>query len=111
MVNFLDEPGHQKLRNLLADGSTLLLVEAAQSLLHQLGVRLDLQGVLGNFPWNARHVRGFPRKDISIGLEEVNERAFLFGEKRGADPEHLAIMVAGVHGDLLDAFSGLKGPS
>jgi len=110
MIHFLDESGRQNLRNLLADGSTLL-VEAAQSLLHRLGVWPDLQGMLGDFPWNAWHVQGFPRKDVSIDTEEVNERAFLFGEKRDADLEHLAIRVARVHGDLLEAFSRLKGPS
>ena len=72
---------------------------------------MDFQGVLGDFTQNVRHVRGFPHKDISIGMEEVDERAFLFGGKHGADLEHLAIRVARVHGYLLDAFSRLKGPS
>ena len=44
-------------------------------------------------------------------MEEVDERAFLFGGKHGADLEHLAIGVAEVHRYLLDAFSMLKGPS
>ena len=67
--------------------------------------------MLGDFPQNAWHVRGFPHKDVSVGVEEFDEHAFLFGGKRGANLEHLAIGVAGVHGDLLNAFSRLKGPS
>ena len=41
--------------------------------------------MLGNFTRNAWYVRGSPRKDVSVGAEEVGERAFLFGGKRGAN--------------------------
>ena len=44
-------------------------------------------------------------------MEEVNERAFLFGGKCGANVEHLAIGAIGVHGDLLDVYHQLEGPS
>ena len=64
--------------------------------------------MLGDFPWDAPHVRGFPR-DISIGVEEVDERAFLFGGKRGANAHHFALRATGVYEDLLDALYGLKG--
>jgi hypothetical protein len=53
MVHLLDEPCRQKLRNLFADGPALLLVEATQALLYQLGAWLDPQGMLGDFPQNA----------------------------------------------------------
>ena len=43
MVHFFDEPGHQKLRNLLTDRPMFLLIEATQALLHQLGAWPDLQ--------------------------------------------------------------------
>ena len=35
--------------------------------------------MLGDFPRNARYVRGFLDEDVSIGTEEADERAFLFG--------------------------------
>jgi len=56
MVNLLDESDRQKLLDLLANDLALLLVEAAQPLLHWLGTGSNLQGVLGDFPRYARHV-------------------------------------------------------
>jgi hypothetical protein len=56
MMNLLDESGLQKLVDLLTDDLALLPVEAAQALLHRLGVGSDLQGVLGDFPRYARHI-------------------------------------------------------
>ena len=56
MMNLLDESSCQKLMDLLTNELALLLVEAAQSLLHSFGTGLDLQGVLGNFPRYARHI-------------------------------------------------------
>ena len=111
MVYFLDEPGRQKLRNLLTDGPVFLLIEATQALLHRLGACPDLQGMLDDFSRNAWYVRGSPRKDVSVGAEEVDERAFLFGGKRGADAHHFALGAAGVYEDLLGALYRLERPS
>ena len=66
--------------------------------------------MLGDFPWNARHVRGFPCKDVSIGAEEANEHAFLFGGKHGANAHHFSIGDAGVYEDHLGALYKLKRP-
>ena len=41
-------------------------------------------------------------------MEEVSERAFLFGGKRGADADHFALGATGVYEDLLGALHGLK---
>ena len=87
----------------------VLVVEATQALLHRLGFCPDLQGVLGDFSRNAWHVRWFPRKDISVGAEEVDERVFLFGEKCGAGVHRFALGATGVYEDHLDALRGLKG--
>ena len=46
----------QKLVDLLANDLALLLVEAVQALVHWLGTGSNLQGVLGDFLWYARHV-------------------------------------------------------
>ena len=62
MVYFLDESGHQKLCNLLADGPTLLLVEATHALLYRLEAWPDLQGMLGDFPRDAGMFEGFHAK-------------------------------------------------
>ena len=67
--------------------------------------------MLSDFPRNARYVRGSPRKDVSIGTEEVDERGFLFGGKRGANAHHFALGVARVYEDLLGALYRLERPS
>ena len=72
---------------------------------------MDFQGMLGDLPQNARHIRGFPRKDVFVVMEEVNERAFLFGGKHGADAHHFALEATRVYEDLLGALHWLKRPS
>ena len=66
--------------------------------------------MLDNFSQNAWHVRGFSRKDVSVGAEKADERAFLFGGKRSANAHHLALGAAGVYEDLLSALRRLKRP-
>ena len=110
MVYFLNKPDHQKLRNLLADGPAFLLIEAMQALLHWFGSWPDLQGMLNDFSRNARHVRGSPRKDVSVGAEEVDERACLSRGKHGANAHHFALGDAGVYEDLLDTLYRLERP-
>ena len=43
-------------------------------------------------------------------MEEVDERSFLFGGKRGADAHHFALGAAGVYEDILGALHGLERP-
>ena len=69
---------------------------------------MDLQGVLCDLPWDAWHVRGLLRKDVFVGAEEVDERAFLFRGKRGANAYHLAIGAAKIYEDLFGALRWLK---
>ena len=109
MIHFLDEFSRQKLCDLLADGP-MLLIKATQALLYRLGAWPNLQGMHDDFPQNAWHVRGFPRKDVSVGMEEVNEHAFLFGGKHGANVHHFALGATGVYEDLLSALYRLEGP-
>ena len=45
-----------------------------------------------------------------FGTEEVNERAFLFGGKHGANVHHFAFGTAGVYEDLLSALHRLERP-
>ena len=110
MIHFLDESSRQKPHDLLADGPVLPFVEVTQALLHRLGARPDLQGMLSDFSQNAWHVRGFPRKDVSVGAEEVDECAFQFEGKRGANEHHFALGATGVYEDLLGTLHGLERP-
>ena len=66
--------------------------------------------MLDDFSWNAWHVRGSPHKDVSIGTEEVDERAFLFGGKHDANAHHFALRAARVYEDLLSTLYRLKRP-
>ena len=108
MENLLDESGLQKLVHLLADHPLLELIEAPQALLDLLGVRQDIKGVLGNLPRDARHVRGAPRKDVSIGAEKVDEHHFLFAVKGSADFHRLAVGGLCVEGDVLGTLGRLE---
>ena len=107
-MNLLDESGRQKLVDLLANDLALLLVESAQPLLHWLGTGSNLQGVLGDFPRYAWHVRGTPCKHVGVRTEKVDEHCFLFGVELGADPDLLGGVVAGVERDGLDRLSWLE---
>ena len=79
-------------------------------LLLWLGAWVNLQGMLGDLPRNAWHIRGFPRKDVFVTVEEVDERAFLFGGKRGANAHHFALEATGVYEDVLGALYRFKRP-
>ena len=65
---------------------------------------MDFQGMLGDLPRNAWHIRGFPRKDVFVVAEEVDERAFLFGGERGANAHRFSLGAAGVYDDLFGAL-------
>ena len=60
-------------------GSTPLVVEVAHALLDGLGSQQNAELVLGDLPWDARHVGRLPGKSVLVGAEEVDERVFLFG--------------------------------
>ena len=60
--------------------------------------------MLDNLPRDAWHIRGFPRKDVFVVTEEVDERAFLFGGERGTNTYHFTLRAAGIYEDLLGAL-------
>jgi hypothetical protein len=108
MMNLLDKSGLQKLVDLLTDDLALLFVKVAQALFHRSRAGSDLQGVLGDSPGYAQHVRGTPRKNIDVCAEKVNEHGFLFGIKGGTDAQRLSVWVGGVEGYELDIFRELE---
>jgi hypothetical protein len=79
MKYLLDEPGLQQLADLIPDCPVLFLIKAAQSLLHQFGVGLDLQGMLDDIPRDARHIRGTPHEYVVVCAEKVDKHVSLFG--------------------------------
>src|SRR6185312_13206086 len=108
MEYLLDESGLQKLVHLLADRPSLEFVKAPQALLDRLGVRQDIKGVLSVLPQDARHVRGAPREDVSIGVEKVDEYHFLFAVEGNTDLQRFAVGGLWVKGDALGAFGRLE---
>jgi hypothetical protein len=64
--------------------------------------------VLGDILRYVGHVRGTPREDVSICVEEVDEHCFLFGVELGADPDLLGGVVAGVKRDGLNRLRWLE---
>ena len=108
MKYLLDESGRQKFLQLLANCPALELVEASQALLHRLGVGSDIKGVLDDLHRYARHVRGAPREDVSVGAEKVDKHHFLFVVEGGADLQCLVVGVIRVEGHLLDTFVGFE---
>ena len=64
--------------------------------------------MVDNFSRNAWHVQRYPRKDVSVGTEEVSERAFLFRGKCGANAHHFALGATRVYEDLLGALHELE---
>jgi hypothetical protein len=94
--------------DLLANGSTLFLVESAQRLLHGSGPSSDIQRVLGDIPRYAGHVRGSPRENVGVCAEKVDEPCFLFGVELGADLDLLGGVADGVEGDGLNRLHWLE---
>ena len=92
------------------DGPVLLLVESAQALLHRSRAGPDVQGVLGDLPRYARHVRGTPREYVSIRAKKVDEHGFLFDVEGGADPQRPVVEAGGVNWDELDGLRGFECP-
>ena len=60
--------------------------------------------MLDDFSQNAWHVRGFPREDVFVGMEEVDERAFLFRGKRGTNVYRFALDAPGIYEDFFRAL-------
>ena len=110
MVYFPDESDGQQFYYLFSDGPALFLIEATQALLHWLGAWEDLEGMLGDLPRDAQHIRGFPRKDVFVVTEEVDEHAFLFGGERGTNAYLFTLGGAGVYEDLLGALCRFERP-
>jgi hypothetical protein len=75
---------------------------------HQPGVGSDVQGVPGDFPWYALHVRGTPCKYLNIHAEKVDEHCFLFGLELGANPQHLRAGAIGIEGVVFVTSTGSK---
>ena len=66
--------------------------------------------MLGDLPQDAWYIRGFPRKDVFVVVEEVDERAFLFGGERGSNAYHFTLGAVGVYEDLLRALYQFERP-
>jgi hypothetical protein len=63
-----------------------------QLLLDRPCLGIDLQFVLGQFSRDSRHIRRLPCEYVSVILQKLDERAFLFVVQAGADDGSLAFI-------------------
>lgn len=50
-----------------------LIVEAAEALLHQLGLHLNVEAVLGDLTGDAEHIEGLPQENISVLMQKLGK--------------------------------------
>jgi hypothetical protein len=67
---------------------------------------IDLQFVLSQFPWDSRHIRRLPCEYVSVILQKLDERVFLFVVQAGADDGSLAL----ISEPQIDPFSFFSRP-
>ena len=78
MVNLSDELDCQKLSHFFANRLSLFHSGRTEILFHRFNFLVDSQTVLNQIPGYTWHVRRFPRKDVPVLTEELDERSFLF---------------------------------
>ena len=66
-----------------------LFIKTTKKLLDWLKLGINIKSVLSEFSRYTWHVRRFPCKDVPVLMDELDERAFLFGIQIGADTELL----------------------
>ena len=71
---------------------------------------MDYHGVLGDFPRNAWHVPGFPHEDVSVSVEEADERTFLFRGNHGTNTHRFTLGAVGIYEDLFGALRRFERP-
>jgi hypothetical protein len=74
------------------DGFSLVGRETTQLLSDRPRLGMDLQFVLGQLSRDSRHIRRLPCKYVSVILQKLDERAFLFVIQAGVDDGGLAFI-------------------
>jgi hypothetical protein len=74
------------------DGFSLVGRETTQLLSDRPRLGIDLQFVLGQLSRDSRHIRRLPCEYVSVILQKLDERAFLFVIQAGADDGSLAFI-------------------
>ena len=89
MKNFDNKPSGQQTGYLFTYSLTSLFIEMAEELPDRFKLRINVKCVLSEFPRYTWHVRRFPCKDVPVLIDELGERAFLFGIQVSADAKLL----------------------
>src|SRR3954464_9089150 len=76
LFNLADKSSLLESVNFGANGLALRLREASQGLPDWFRVRVDIEGVLSEFPGNSWHIGRLPGEYFPALTEELNERAF-----------------------------------
>lgn len=102
------ESGRQKLPDLFADGLVLFFIKTSEPMGDRPGHRLDVQIVLGDLPWDSKHICRLPGKDVTVVPEEDDERTFLLVREHRSD-SNASGRVGCVDQHVLHVLSGLEG--
>ena len=89
MENLDDESGGQKSGDFLSSRPTSFLIKPAKILSNWLYFGVSIKMVLSELSQYTWHVRRFPRKNVPILTDELDERAFLCRIQIGTDTELL----------------------
>ena len=87
--NLNNEPGRQKPGHFFTNSLPPLFVKPSKELSDRLKFRINIESMLSEFSRYTWHVRRFPREDVPILTDELDERAFLFRIQIGADAKLL----------------------
>jgi hypothetical protein len=88
------------------DSFSLVGSETMQLLSDRPRLGIDLQFVLGQFSRDSRHISRLPCEYVSVILQKLDERAFLFVVQAGADDGGLAF----ISEPKVDSFRFLSQP-
>jgi hypothetical protein len=100
--------GRQKLPDLFADGLALFFVKTSEPMGDWPGHRLDVQIVLGDLPWDSKHIRRLPGEDVTVVPDEDDECTFLLVGEHCPD-SNASGRVGYVDRHVLHLLSGLEG--
>ena len=84
-----DKPYGQQPSYLFTNILAPFFVEAAEKLSDRFKLRINVKCVLNEFPQYTWPVRRLPCKDVPVLMDELDERAFLFGIQVSADAKLL----------------------
>ena len=89
MKDLNNEPSRQEPGHFFTNSLSPLFIKPPKELSDRLKFRINTESVLSEFSRYTWHVRRFPREDVPILTDELDERAFLCWIQIGTDAKLL----------------------